>query len=83
MNHTWTDAEYTYQETRVAGGGKHGFHSVVLTFKDEQEAKDFARQLNISKDVDEELRNYGEGVLRTVARGVKRYGRQARRVRGK
>lgn len=67
LKHTWTDAEYSV----FTNHDKASMHTVVLTFKDEAEAHEFARLIKIEKDVDEELRTYGEGVLRTIARGKK------------
>jgi hypothetical protein len=46
--------------------------SITFKFETKKDAQEFMRLVEISRDVDDELLLYGNGVLRTVKRNGKR-----------
>jgi hypothetical protein len=46
--------------------------SITFKFETKKDAQEFMRLVEISRDVDDELLLYGDGVLRTVKRNGKR-----------
>ena len=71
----WYDVSYVYNDL----GKGRGAHTATFYFKDEQEAKEFVRLAKISKDVDDELLFYGDGVLRTLEKKSGKHGKTIRR----